>query len=243
VFLLTLAIVDDIGAIVVIAAFYSAGLSWPWLAAAAGGLASMAGLRRLRVWYVPVYAVMGVAVWFATHESGVHATIAGVALALLTPAHPLQPEAAGPEEVPVAERLENALHPWTSFAVVPLFALANAGVTVSAGALADTVNSAVGGGIILGLVIGKPVGVTAAAWIAVRLGLGRLPDGVSWHDVLTVAALAGIGFTVSLFITGLAFDDPTVRESAIIGILVASAVAALAGTALSTATGRARRQG
>jgi NhaA family Na+:H+ antiporter len=264
VFLLTLAIVDDIGAILVIAAFYSAGLSWAWLGAAAGGLAAVAGLRRLRVWYVPVYVVIGVVVWFATHESGVHATIAGVALGLLTPARPLQPEGAGHEaaqtrgtrptaaearatgfvvreEVSVAERLENALHPWTSFVVVPLFALSNAGVAISAGALGDTFTSAVGGGIILGLVVGKTVGVTAAAWIAVRLGLGRLPDGVSWLQLVPVAALAGIGFTVSLFIAGLAFDDPALKAAATLAILVASVLAALLGAALSAAAARARR--
>ena len=233
VFLLTLAIADDIGAIVVIAAFYSAGLSWPWLGAAAGGLVAVAGLRRLRVSYLPVYVLVGSAVWFATHESGVHATIAGVALGLLTPARPL-----APNQVPVAERLENALHPWTSFMIVPLFALANAGVPVSAGALGDALTSAVGGGIILGLVGGKTVGVTAGSWVAVRLGLGRLPEGVSWLQLVPVAALAGIGFTVSLFIAGLAFDDPRLRESATLAILAASVFAALLGAALSTATYR-----
>ncbi|HEY3239884.1 MAG TPA: Na+/H+ antiporter NhaA [Acidimicrobiia bacterium] len=231
VFLLTLAIADDIGAIVVIAAFYSAGLSWPWLGAAAGGLAAVAGLRRLRVWYLPVYVLIGTAVWFATHESGVHPTIAGVALGLLTPARPR-----ARNEVPVAERLENALHPWTSFVVIPLFALANAGVPVSAGALRDTLGSAVGGGIILGLVVGKTVGVTTASWVAVRLGLGRLPEGVSWFQLVAVAALAGVGFTVSLFIAGLAFDEPALRESATLAILVASVLAALLGAVISTAT-------
>ncbi len=230
VFLLTLAIADDIGAIVVIAAFYSAGLSWSWLGAAAGGLAAVAGLRRLGVGWAPVYALLGAAVWFATYESGVHATIAGVALGLLTPAR------SGAGKVPPAERLENALHPWTSFAVVPLFALANAGVPLGAGALRDAVTSSVGAGIILGLVVGKALGVTAASWVAVRSGLGRLPDGVSWLQLLAVAALAGIGFTVSLFIAGLAFDDPAVTNSATLAILIASVLAALVGAALSTAT-------
>ena len=229
VFLLTLAIADDVGAILVIAAFYSTGLSWPWLGAAAGGLIVVAALRRLRVWYLPVYVVIGAAVWLATHQSGIHATIAGVALGLLTPARPR----AG--EVPVTERIENALHPWTSFVIVPLFALANAGVTVSASALGDALTSAVGGGIILGLVVGKTAGVTAGSWVAVRLGLGRLPEGVSWLQLVPVAALAGIGFTVSLFIAGLAFDEPAVRETATLAILVASVLAALLGTALSTA--------
>ncbi|MGH8973518.1 MAG: Na+/H+ antiporter NhaA [Acidimicrobiia bacterium] len=237
VFLLTLAIVDDVGAIVVIAAFYSAGLSWAWLGSAAVGLVAVAGLRRLRVWYLPVYVVIGTAVWFATHESGVHATIAGVALGLLTPARPLRPR----EEVPVTERLENTLHPWTTFVIVPLFALANAGVPVSAGALADTVTSAVGGGIILGLVVGKTLGVSAASWLAVRLGAGRLPEDVAWRQLVAVAAVAGIGFTVSLFIAGLAFDDPALRETATLAVLVASAVAALLGAALSTAVTRGGR--
>jgi NhaA family Na+:H+ antiporter len=236
-FLLTLAIVDDIGAILVIAVFYSAGLSWSWLGAAAAGLAAVALLRRLRVWYLPVYIGVGAAVWFAMHESGVHATIAGVALGLLTPARPSEPA-----PVSVAERLENALHPWTSFGVVPLFALANAGVMVSAGALGDAFTSEVGRGIILGLVLGKPLAVIAASWLAVRLELGRLPEGVSWRQVVAVAALAGIGFTVSLFISGLAFDDPARQETATLAILVASVLAALLGAALSTAAGAAHRR-
>jgi len=231
VFLLTLAIADDVGAILVIAAFYSTGLSWPWLGAAAGGLTTVAVLRRLQVWTLPVYVAVGAAVWFATHESGVHATIAGVALGLLAPARPRTPD-----EAPVTERLENALHPWTGFVIVPLFALANAGVPVSAGALGDALTSPVGGGIVLGLVAGKLVGVTGGSWLAVRLGLGRLPDGVSWVQLVAVAALAGIGFTVSLFIAGLAFEDPAMRESATLAILGASVLAALLGIALSTAT-------
>ncbi|MGH9038657.1 MAG: Na+/H+ antiporter NhaA [Acidimicrobiia bacterium] len=264
VFLLTLAIADDVGAILVIAAFYSTGISSAWLGVAAGGLAAVIVLRRLRVRYLAVYVLVGTAVWFATHESGVHATIAGVALGLFTPARPFQPEGAGREaaqalplrptaaqaraagsavkdEVPTAERLENALHPWTSFLVVPLFALANAGVALSADGLEDTFTSAVGGGIILGLVVGKTVGVTAGAWMAVRLGLGRLPEGVSWLQVVPVAAVAGIGFTVSLFITGLAFDDQALREAATLAVLVASALAAGVGVGLSAGVSRAAR--
>jgi NhaA family Na+:H+ antiporter len=229
VFLLTLAIADDIGAILVIAVFYSGGLSWSWLALAGGGLALTAGLRRLGVWYVAVYALVGVAVWFAMHESGVHATIAGVALGLLTPVHP-----ARPGQEPVAERLENALHPWTSFGVVPVFALANAGVPLGAAALGDALTSPVGLGIAGGLVAGKTVGITAGSWAAVRLGLGRLPEGASWRQLVPVAALAGIGFTVSLFIAGLAFDDAALRETATLAILVASVLAALLGAALSS---------
>jgi NhaA family Na+:H+ antiporter len=264
VFLLTLAIADDIGAILVIAAFYSGGLSWSWLAVSAGGLALVAGLRRRRVWYVPVYVVIGAAIWYATHESGVHATIAGVALGLLAPARPFYPEGAGPEaaresgarpnarearaagflvkeQVPVTERLEDALHPWTSFLVVPVFALANAGVPISTGALRETLASEVGLGIILGLVAGKTLGITAASWMAVRLGVGRLPDGVAWPQLVSVAMLAGIGFTVSLFIAGLAFEDEALRESATVAVLAASALAAVLGAASTAAARRAAR--
>ena len=236
VFLLTLAIADDIGAILVIAVFYSGGLSWSWLALAVGGLALTAGLRRLGVWYVTAYVVVGVAVWFAMHESGVHATIAGVALGLMTPARPRRGE-----PVPVAERLESSLHPWTSFGVVPVFALANAGVPVGAGALGDALTSPVGLGIVGGLVAGKTLGITLGARVAVRFGLGRLPEGVSWRQLVPVAALAGIGFTVSLFISGLAFDDASLRESATLAILVASVLAAVLGSALATAAARPRR--
>ncbi len=235
VFLLTLAIADDIGAILVIAVFYSAGLAWGWLGLALAGLALIRVLRQLGIWSVPVYTVIGAGVWFAMHSSGVHATIAGVALGLLTPALPGEGEA-----VPVAERLENALHPWTSFGVVPVFALSNAGVAVSAGALGDALTSSVGLGIVAGLVAGKTVGITAGSWAAVRLRLGRLPDGVAWPQLVPVAAIAGIGFTVSLFITGLAFDDPALRETATLAVLVASVLAALLG-GLAAAVSRAGR--
>jgi NhaA family Na+:H+ antiporter len=236
VFLLTLAIADDVGAILVIAVFYNAGLSWGWLGLALAGLALTRGLRQLGMWSVPVYTVIGAGVWFAMHSSGVHATIAGVALGLLTPALPREGGA-----VPVAERLENALHPWTSFGVVPVFALANAGVAVSAGTLGDALSSSVGLGIVAGLVAGKTVGITAGSWAAVRLRLGRLPEGVAGRQLVSVAALAGIGFTVSLFVAGLAFDDAAHRETATLAVLVASVLAALLGAGLAAAVSRAGR--
>ncbi|MGH9231770.1 MAG: Na+/H+ antiporter NhaA [Acidimicrobiales bacterium] len=252
--LLALAIVDDIGSIVVIAAFYASGIEPRWLLAATGGLALVALLRWRGVRYMPVYAVLGVAVWFATHESGVHATIAGVALGLLTPARPLMPEVdadrvAGElsgdtavsaaevrdisfrirESVPVAERLQDLLHPWTSFVVVPLFALANAGVEVSSGALADAATSPVTLGIVAGLVVGKTVGVAGAIALGRRLGLGVLPPGVTMQHVVGMGGLAGIGFTVSLFVTGLAFTDGALADQAKLGILAASVLAAAVG--------------
>jgi NhaA family Na+:H+ antiporter len=225
-FLLTLAIVDDLGAIVVIAVFYSSDVRPVALLAAVAVLATMVGLRVLRFRWLPAYAVLGVAVWFAVFESGVHATIAGVVLALLAPA---RPEGDGPS---VGERLEEALHPWTSLLIVPLFALANAGVVLRGSAFSAEGAGLVAAGVAAGLVAGKLVGVTAGAALAVRLRVGDLPDGVTWRHVAGGAALAGIGFTVSLFITDLAFADDALRSAAKVGILGASLTASLLGAAV-----------
>ena len=257
VLLLALAIVDDIGAIIVIAAFYSDAIHTGWALAAVAGLALVLVLRRLRVWYVPVYAVVGIAVWFATFQSGIHATIAGVALGLLTPARQLMPstEAAAiadqlsndrqvtveevrtisfrlRESVSVSERLQDLLHPWTSYVVIPLFALANAGVELSGEVLGDAVTSPVTLGVAAGLLLGKLVGITGAVLLATRLRIATLPSGVTRPQIAGMALLAGIGFTVSLFIAGLAFDDPGLEDEAKIGILVISIVAAVAGSVI-----------
>jgi Na+:H+ antiporter, NhaA family len=257
VFLLTLAIADDIGAIVMIAAFYTGNIDLGFLGIAAGGLLLTLALRRLRVWWLPAYAAIGIGVWLATLLSGVHATIAGVALGFLTPAGPLNPigsremhSHAGPEakelsprkarlarlsfheSTPVAERLEHDLHPWTSFAVVPLFALANAGVGIDADLLAAAASSSVTTGIVAGLALGKPLGITGFAWIAHRLGGATLPPDATWGEVLSIAAVGGIGFTVSLFIAGLAFSEGAASEQAKIGILAGSLLSALLGALL-----------
>jgi Na+/H+ antiporter NhaA len=136
------------------------------------------------------------------------------------------------ESVSVAERLEHTLHPWTSYVVIPVFALANAGVVLTSDGIADAATSTVTLGVVLGLVAGKLVGVTAAAWLATRLGVADLPTGVRWGQVVGIAAIAGIGFTVSLFVGALAFDDAVLRDQATIGVLVASALAAAIGTVL-----------
>ncbi|MGH2500587.1 MAG: Na+/H+ antiporter NhaA, partial [Candidatus Limnocylindria bacterium] len=167
--------------------------------------------------------LLAVAAWLATLASGVHATIAGVALGLLTPAGP-SPEPSA------AERLERALHPWTSYVVVPLFALANAGVSVAAGTAA--LASPIALGIVLGLVAGKLVGIAGAAWLACRMGLGVLPDGVAWPHVVGAAAVGGIGFTVSLFVAHLAFADAALLREATMAVLAGSALAAALGVAL-----------
>ena len=266
VFLLSLAIVDDIGAILVIALFYSEGLKIGWLAAAVFLLVFVMVLRRLKVYWVPAYVIVGIFVWLATFESGVHATIAGVALGLLTPARPTDPMAfedvlkearelpAEPdahalhclaiqanEVVSVAERLTHRLHPWTSFLVIPVFALANAGVRLSSESFGDAMGSSVALGIIVGLVAGKILGISAAAWLATKLNLGRLPESVQWQHVIGAAAVAGIGFTVSLFITGLAFADSELVSQAKMGILVGSLVAGMLGGALLAWSARGQR--
>jgi NhaA family Na+:H+ antiporter len=268
VLLLALAIVDDIGAIAVIAVVYTDSISVGWLLTAVGGLVAFGGLRRARIWYPPMYVVVGGAVWFATLQSGIHATIAGVALGLLTPARPLlsQPDAdrlAGElsadgdvdasevqdiafrirESVSVGERLEVALHPWTSFVVIPIFALANAGIPLSVDGVGDAGSSAVAGGVVLGLVVGKVVGVLGAAWLAVRFGAARLPDDVRWAHVAGMAGLAGIGFTVAIFTSGLAFDDDVLVDQAKLGVLAASVLAAALGSLVLLRAGRATCSG
>jgi Na+:H+ antiporter, NhaA family len=251
--LLSVAIVDDIGAIVVIAAFYTGGLAWVPLGAAVGLLGVVAVLHRVGVVWWPIHVLLGVGVWLATYASGVHATIAGVALGLLMPTRPLvrhlsvslghgDVEPSAPvvrwvklhvqETVSAAERLAHTLHPWTSFAVVPLFALANAGVPLGQASLAAAVGSSVTAGIVLGLVVGKLVGISGAAWLAVRLRVGALPEGVSGRQVVAVAAVAGIGFTVSLFVASLAFPAPDLQDQARVGILVGSLLAAGLGALL-----------
>ena len=210
------------------------------------------------MWAIAAYVVIGLFVWYATWRSGVHATIAGVALGLMTPAFPLLgrdeadriarelPDDPHPEEISasafrlrnsvgVAQRLENALHPWTSFLVVPIFALANAGIQIDGDAVADAASSSITWGIVLGLVLGKPLGVVAFTWIATRFGF-RLPAGVSWRQFIGLGAAAGIGFTVSIFISGLAYEDGAQVQQAKLGILLASFIAAgLALLVLATA--------
>ena len=252
-FLLTLAIVDDIGAILVIAVFYTSDLALGWLALAIGLLGVMALAKQLRIWTVLVYAVLGVGVWFALLQSGVHATLAGVAIGLLAPARPLLNEEVArgyaaralrdrhldadelarmrfllKESVSVVERLQSTLHPVSAYVVLPVFALANAGVEL--GAIGKVFTEPVGLGIVLGLVVGKPVGIFLASFAAVRLGLGRLPDGTTWSMLLGLGAVGGIGFTVSIFIAGLSFPGADLlTEEAKVAILLASLVAAIVG--------------
>jgi len=254
-FLLTLAIVDDIGAIVVIAVFYTGQIQPVFLLAAAILLGAMLVLRRAGIVWMAPYVVLGGGVWLATQASGVHATIAGVVLGLLTPAHPLTTAAVASRwagdladepttgeldavsrlartAVSPAERLEHLLHPWTSFLIVPLFALANAGVELRSDSFDRPGAAKVTLGVVVGLVAGKTLGITGAAWLAVRSGLGRLPEGSTWPMVAGMATIAGIGFTVALFVAELAFVPGPLQDAAKIGVLGASIVAAVIGAAV-----------
>jgi len=222
--LLSIAIVDDIIAIVVIAAFYSGPVKWSWLGLAVLGLLVTAMMARLvsSPWaYVPLALV----IWFAVLESGIHATIAGVALGLMTPAHPVRGR-------PVLEELEHLLHPVSAYVVIPLFALANAGIDLRGGVLGEAAGERLTWAVALGLIVGKTIGIGTAALGARRFGVGELPSGMPPAQVWPVAALGGIGFTVALFITDLAFTDPVLIIQAKVGIFAGSLAAAALGAAL-----------
>ena len=251
-FLLTLAIVDDIGAILVIAIFYAGDIDLTALAIAGAAAAASLCLRRLRVHWAAVHVALGVTCWLAIFSSGVHATIAGVVFGLLTPARPLAPAAVvrrwsddisdeptatelhelmnvARESVSPAERLQYLLHPVSSFVIVPVFALANAGVVLRADAFDAPGARGVAAGVIGGLVVGKLVGIVGASWLAVRSRVASLPPEVGWWELAGAAGLAGIGFTVSLFVTNLAFEEPALQAAAKLAVLIASAVASVVG--------------
>ena len=265
-FLLSLAIVDDVGAIVVIAVFYTADLDLVAMAIAGAAVAVAIALRASRVHWMPAYVALGVVCWLATLESGVHATIAGVVFGLLAPARPIAPAelarewsldlsdeptadelrtlaAIANESVSPAERVEHLLHPLTSFVIVPVFALANAGVELRSDAFDAPGATKVAVGVALGLVVGKFVGILGATWIAVRLRLATMPTSATWPAIAGVAATAGIGFTVSLFVADLAFDAPTLVDAAKVAILTASVTAATLGAGVLLRVGRAAAHG
>ena len=258
VFLLSLAIADDIGAILVIAIFYSSNLSLSWSITALIIMGIIVVLRMLRIWYIPIYIFLGSALWLATFESGIHATIAGVALGLLTPAKPQQSREEGiaaldwlrdkgeniypvdvritamelnESQVSIAERIEMALHPISSFIIIPIFALANAGVDMGGGLLGEAASSPVTWGVALGLVVGKSLGIFSMTWLAMKLPFISAPVEMKPWSLMGIAATAGVGFTVSLFITNLAFDQTGLINQSKIGILFASLVAGIIGLA------------
>lgn len=264
VFFTALAITDDLGAILVLALFYTTSIAWNSLIIAAGFFVALIVLNRWRVYSPLPYALLGIGMWLAFLQSGIHPTIAGVLLALTIPTRNppnvrrlmAQTETALNEhehspsrtenrdqafvrslktilermESP-AQSLEHRLQPWTTYLILPIFALANAGVSLGTGASMNLL-SPVSLGIIVGLVIGKPLGITLMSWLATRSGLAEMPGDISWPQFFSASCLAGIGFTMSLFIANSAFDDPALLASAKLGTLLASVLAAFVGWTL-----------
>ncbi len=269
VFLAALAIVDDIAAVIVIAVFYTASISWTALGIAALFLALLFALNRTGVRHPLPYALLGVCLWIAVLQSGIHPTIAGVALAFAIPcrttlnsseflarsravldyferAAGLNKDLMNNDELqaaiealddtcetaqPPLYRIENALHSWVTFLVMPLFALANAGLVLPSD-LVRQFSEPVTLGVVLGLLIGKPIGVTLGSWLAVRTGFIALPEGITWSHIHGAAWLAGIGFTMSLFVAGLAFSEDSLLGMAKLGVLTASIFAGFIGSAI-----------
>ncbi len=268
VLLLAVAIVDDIGAIVVIAIFYSAGIDVSALIWVGAGIFGIFALQTIGVRPGLVFAIPGIVLWAGMLQFGVHPTIAGVIIGLMTPVKPwygkegflraarkaiddfqlrvdrpdqelLEPlgrlARAHREAISPAKRIEARLHPWVAFGIMPLFALANAGVTVSGVQLGDTTSLAVFLGVALGLVVGKPLGIVGFSWVATRLGWCMLPQGVTWAGMYVVGAAGGIGFTMAIFIGELAFTDAMLtvgKLGVLVGTIVASALAIVAGVVL-----------
>jgi Na+/H+ antiporter NhaA len=254
VFLLALAIVDDIGAVGAIAVFYTDEVDLGALALAGVLFLALLGLRFVQFWRTPIYVLIGVVMWWAVLMSGVHPSVVGVVLGLLvnayaprprdiaraqvvgtsflldpSPARALAAQSAVSEAVSPNERLQLRIQPWSSYVIVPLFVLANAGVSLSGPSLAAAFTSPLTWGIIVGLTAGKLIGVTAGTWIALRTRLGTVPDTLRWGQLIGGAGLAGIGFTVALFVTELALDDEELITDAKIGILTGSILAGLIG--------------
>jgi NhaA family Na+:H+ antiporter len=261
VLLLALAVIDDLGAIIVIALFYSGGLESTGLLVAAGGLAGVLLMQRLGVRAKLAYVAPALVAWAGVYSAGIHPTIAGVAIGLLTPvrawlgadgfvdgvrrelkhlegsvANTLSPQelagslkhvdAARREAMSPAESLIQSLHPWVAFGIMPIFALANSGVSLE-GAAFDATSWRVASSVAIGLVLGKPLGVLLACFLSIRLGLSRLPAGVTARHLIVLGVVAGVGFTMALFIAQLAFPEPRLLAAAKVGILVASGVAGL----------------
>ncbi len=228
--LLAIAVIDDIGAIVIIALFYTPGVELGMLIAAAAVLVVLALIGRAKVGSSLPYVLLGIALWFFVLKSGVHATLAGVALAMTVPLT----SRAGED---VLGRMEHALHPWVAFLVVPVFALANAGVSF-AGIELSAFAAPLPLGIALGLILGKQLGIIGFAWMAVKSGFASLPEGIAWRQVYGLSLIAGIGFTMSLFIGNLAFTTPDQLAAVKLGVLSGSLISALGGIAILRSTGK-----
>jgi NhaA family Na+:H+ antiporter len=229
-FLLALAVIDDIGAILIIAFVYSTGINFSWLVAALLSIAFIAILKKARVSSMIVYSLLAFTLWFSLYKTGVHPTLAGVILGLLTPNIARQQSNLDDIEdgsVSVIEWLEHKFHPVSTFIVVPVFAFANTGVVITSESIKTASQSLIAWGIFFGLVIGKPLGVLFASLLAKRINVADLPEGVTKSSLVATGSAAGIGFTVAIFIANLAFKDSQIQDIAVLAVIVASIVSAL----------------
>lgn len=234
-FLLALAVIDDIGAILIIAFVYSTGIKFSWLAAGLICIALIAALKKAGVESTLIYSVFAFTLWFSLYKTGVHPTLAGVILGLMTPnivRRRTKIEDIEDGSVSVIEWLEHKFHPISTFLVVPLFAFANTGVVITTASIKGASQSAVAWGIFFGLVVGKPLGVLVASYAAKKAKIADLPEGVNAPSILATGSAAGIGFTVAIFIANLAFSDPQMQDIAVLAVIVASVVSALISIAL-----------
>jgi NhaA family Na+:H+ antiporter len=232
-FLLALAVIDDIGAILIIALVYSTGITFSWLVSAAITIIVIVLLGRTSVTSFYIYIFLGLLLWYSLYRTGVHPTLAGVILGLLAP-HREMPHAdfedSDDGSVSYVEYLQAKLHPVSSLAIVPLFACANTGVVITSESIRDAATSAIAWGIFIGLVIGKPLGIVAASYAASKAKVADLPEGAAFNKIVATGSAAGIGFTVALFIADLAFDDAALQNIAVVAVIVASVVSALMST-------------
>ena len=234
-FLLALAVIDDIGAILIIAFVYSTGIKFSWLAAAALCIGVIAILKKAGVESMLVYSIFAFTLWFSFYKTGVHPTLAGVIIGLMTPNilyRSTKVEDVDDGSVSVIEWLEHKFHPLSTFLVVPIFAFANTGVVITAESIKGASQSLIAWGIFFGLVIGKPLGVLIASIAAKRSKFAEFPEGATNSSILATGSAAGVGFTVAIFIADLAFDDAQTQDIAVLAVIVASAVSALLSIAL-----------
>ena len=222
VLLLALAVIDDIAAVVVIALVYSEGVHATGLGVAGLGIGLVIVFQQIGIRSALAYALPGVIVWFGALQSGVHPTLAGVVLGLKTPVHLVRDRE---QALPPVTRVQMALHPWVAFLIMPMFALANAGISFSELDVSSPSARSVAIGIVAALVLGKIAGIILGSWALVRTGLGELPHGVTWRGVALVGCLGGIGFTMAIFVAGLAFSDTQLLGAAKLGVLIASGLA------------------
>ena len=234
-FLLALAVIDDIGAILVIAFVYSTGIVPGWIAGALLTVVFIAALKKFQVNQVLVYVPLGALLWYCMYRGGIHPTLAGVVLGMMTPnisRNDTEVEDSEDGVVSVIEWLEDKLHPYSSFLIVPLFAFANTGVQITQSSISAAINSPIAWGIFFGLVVGKPVGIVLSSWGAKRVGLGEYPEGANTVKIFATGSAAGIGFTVAIFIANLAFADRATQELAIFSVIIASLVSGAISTVL-----------